>query len=433
MRLPRAFRIARHDAAVTMRTWTYAGLVLAPVLLGILLAFLVAIASFMMIVLQMVAPEESPTGHRVAAVVVPEGLDSAQKALVDDLVEQLRAAGKREAASERMLRQFARFALSAGGRLEVENRPGTPALADTTPSQDDAASSPTMFAALRVERLEARDVSTRRTLVPGTYDAALLLDDFGPEQVRYEIVSDPALVYSRAAARRLEAGIEAFNGRRRLRRMSDRGWTIVVADARTEPPDPWLVKLLLYLAMTGLAIVYHSVGMQSVASVLAGEREARTLDVLLSLPLTWRTVLWGKTLGILAATTLPTLAWSAVLTHAARKALGIDLSPAPVLAVIVSGLALLTAAGCVVSATSSSTIVAKNRLGVVNLVLFLLGTTAVAVAVAFRPRVGRMLGTALAAGYRAGDLSLAAIALTLALLAGTAIVVELGARLARKH
>lgn len=208
--------------------------------------------------------------------------------------------------------------------------------------------------------------------VPGTYDVALRLEPARDGSLRYELEQEPGLLYSRLMARRVQSRLEAFNlerGKNAPRQLRE----VRVQERRVGPPDLWGVRALLLLAALGLAFTYHSVGVQSVASVLAGERDARTLDTLLSLPITRRQILYGKLLGLLLTSALPTLFWSGMLWGPMALLFGVTLPYVPLCVLLVSLLALLMASGCAVSAASPDVMSAKNRLGMTNLLSLMLG------------------------------------------------------------
>ncbi len=412
MRLRHPLHIAARDAASTMRTATYAALFLSPLLLALLLAFLVLAASVMLSVLQALAPGEAPTGHGVAALVFPATFDKARRSQVDDILQHLREVAGHEPEEARLLRRFIRFVKGVSGAEQAEQRTGR-------------------TAALRVQPVRGT-VETARSLVPKTYDAAIVLHPLDDVRVRYEIVSDRALLYSRTAGRLLGRAVDSYNGHQRLRQMTEGGRTVRVVDASTGRKRLWVVRTLLYGLMVGLALVYHSVGMQSVAGVLAGEREARTLDVLLSLPVTWREVMWGKILGIVGVTALPTLFWDLILGTLVRTLFQVTLHLGPVFLVILAVLTFLTSIGCAVSATSRTTTVARNRLGMVNLSLFFLASIALAAAAFLRPWAGRV---ALLWVREAASPTVPWIPALMAsgiLIAATLLVVEFGIRVARR-
>ena len=123
----------------------------------------------------------------------------------------------------------------------------------------------------------------------------------------------------------------------------------------------------------GVAYTYHGVAVQSVAGLLAGEREQRTLDVILTLPITRAQLVWGKLLALTMAILTPSALWVLLGVLMGWWILGIWASFG---ALVLLGGALvlpLTAVGCTISATAPSVLAAQNRLGFANLGVLLFG------------------------------------------------------------
>lgn len=405
------WRIARHDAWETMRSWTYLMLVLAPLLLTLLLAFLVLSVAILLSLLQVAAPEGAPLGHNLVAVSLEPGADEASRATFDRLVVHLKEAAVSSPREARIARRFTRF-------LREATHPGLGSRGTS------GAPSPLQQQGLNLEVTTDTPWSAIKTRVPDQIDAALFLRPAGPGQVAFEIQYEPALLYSRTMERRLQDRVASFNAK--VIAVGKGALSIAVLDRPEVPPDLWLLRALVVAASFGLAFLYHSVGVQSVAGVLAGERESRTMEILLSLPITRRQVLYGKLGGLVLTTALPTLAWSALIWIPLKLAWGITLPYLPLSILIVATLVCLTATGCAVSAASPNTMVAKNRLGSVNMAIFLVSGAVMGLPSALWPDRAHPLAGLLKLATHGEEAYGQVALLTMGILVVAAAILELG-------
>lgn len=378
------FRLALRDAGEILRSRTYLGLFFAPLLLVGLLGLLVLVVTAMLVAIQLATPsqEGSPLGHDKIAVVL-EATDYPRRVpYMEELVQFLREEPPAPPEEARLFRRFVRF-LSAA-REASEGHPvagegaaqglSTGAVMPGAVSSGEGGGVPAeeLGSLLTLEVITDQAWNRVKQQVPSTYDVALRLEPARDGSLRYELEQEPGLLYSRLMARRVQSRLEAFNlerGKNAPRQLRE----VRVVERRVGAPDLWGVKALLLLGAFGLAFTYHSVGVQSVAGVLAGERDARTLDTLLSLPITRRQILYGKLLGLLLTSALPTLFWSGVLWVPMALLFGVTLPYGPLCVLLVSLLALLMASGCAVSAASPDVMSAKNRLGMTNLISLMAG------------------------------------------------------------
>jgi len=366
-------RIAWRDASDIMRTRTYVLLVLSPLLLVLLVAMLVVVATAALTIIQLTAPEGAPLGHDRAAVMLSPGADEAAQARFNALIDHLRKEAPSSPEEARIARRFARFLFDAR-QWEAGIRPSL---------GEDVVGALSTLQGLNVD-ITGEDWEHIRGQVPGTFDAAVRFTATASGALRYELALDPALLYSRTMQRRLEDRISSFNTAQREARLPTPAIAVTLQDVRGEAPDLWLVRAVAVLVSLGLAFLYHSIGVQAVAGLIAGERESRTLEVLLSLPITRRQILYGKLLGLVVTTAFPTLLWSLALWLPLARA-GITLPYLSLILLLVTLLAFLSSAGCAISAASSSSLAAKNWLGTTNMVLFGVGAGLVALPSAWWP------------------------------------------------
>ena len=204
-------------------------------------------------------------------------------------------------------------------------------------------------------------------LVPKEYDAALMLTAIAPGRARYRIAWDPASPTSNSMRELVEQRIARFVQARRDA-SPGRALSMALEDHVPAEPDFWLVKVGALLMFAALLMTYQSIGIQAATGLLAGEREARTLEVLLSLPVTLRQVLWAKLVATVVAAMLPVVFWG-LWPWLLLRWLGIDF---PIASVAVLAAAVLTfecSIACGVSASSPTTAIAARRLSVANLVV----------------------------------------------------------------
>lgn len=434
------WRVASQDARTVMGSRTYLGLFFAPLLLVLLLGLLVFVVTAMLVAIKLATPEEesSPLGHDRIAVVLDAKGNAQQQGELEEILRFLRAEPPAAPEEARLFRRFIRFLREAQADAQTQAAQGVP---EIHPSEvETAMPSPTSVstaqkavqdqedekgALLKIESFQPKDWVGLKSKVPETYDLALLLEPGESAQFRYRIVSEPGLLYSRLMERRIESRIEEYNhavGRKQPSELVP----LAVHDRPVGPADLWMVRTLLLLAGFSLAFMYHSVGVQSVAGVLAGERDARTLDVLLSLPITRRQILYGKLMGLLLTTATPTLFWSIVVWAPAALGFGISLPYGPLALLIVALLALLTSTGIAVSASSPDLMSAKNRLGMTNLLSMTVGGLLLAVPSSAWP-VGWHPLTLLLRGADGGWMAwLLILPLTFLLLMLMAVILELG-------
>lgn len=377
-------RLALRDAAQVMGSRTYLGLFFAPLLLLLLLGFLVVSVTVMLVAIKVATPPDkgSPLGHDKIVVVTPAHLDGQARKQLDAALAYLQQAPHAAPEEARLFQRFVTFLRDSRpmpGRLlpSDQHSPITGGEGASSAPPDDAAAvtAPTSVVtgeALAMDVMPGADWTAVAAQIPEQYDVGLSLIPGDDGQLQYAIASDPALLFSRLMQRRVEGLIEEYNLSLGRQTPSVRV-PLVIQDRVVGGPDLWLVRSLLLLAGFGIAFMYHSVGVQSVAGVLAGERDARTLDILMSLPITRRQILYGKLLGLLMTTAAPTLFWSGVVWIPAWWAFGIHLPYLPLIVLQLALLVTLMASGCAVSAASPDLMTAKNRLGMTNLITMSLG------------------------------------------------------------
>ena len=377
-------RLALRDALQVMSSRTYLGLFFAPLLLVLLLGFLVVSVTIMLVAIKVATPADkgSPLGHDKIIVVIPAQLEGAGRSQLEAALAYLQKAPPAAPEEARLFQRFVTFlkdsrSLTGIPESSVE-RPPASATAGALTGTTSATAVPPGSAplatgdALVMDVKPGADWSSVAAQIPDTYDLGLSLSVGADGQLTYAVASDPALLFSRLMQRRVEGLIEEYNLSLGRQTPSARV-PLVIHDQVAGAPDLWLVRSLLLLAGFGITFMYHSVGVQSVAGVLAGERDARTLDILMSLPITRRQILYGKLLGLLVTTAAPTVFWSAVVWIPAWLGFGIRLPYLPLVLLQLALLITLMASGCAVSAASPDLMTAKNRLGITNLLTMSFG------------------------------------------------------------
>lgn len=402
-------RLAWRDASQIMGSRVYLALFFAPLLMVLLLGFLVLSVTAMLVAIKLATPPEqgSPLGHDRIVVLVPAHPSPDEKAVLDRTLAYLKGAHPAAPEEARLFQRFLTFLKEARNAPEAASPTdaGSPSMAGAsvgTLPEDGAVALPPPVAPLKSEpggvpgirsgsnppdsgtepisgndslQMDIRTSDTWETIrsqVPDTYDLGLRLEVTPEGMVRYSVASDPGLLFSRLMQKRVEALIEEYN--LELGRATPTAHlALTLTEQPTSTPDLWLVRSLLLMAGLSFAFLYHSVGVQSVAGVLAGERDSRTLDVLVSLPITRRQILYGKVLGLLCTTALPTIFWSSVVWVPAWLFYGIRLPMGPLWLLQLALLVALMSSGCAVSAASPDLVTARNRLGMTNLVTMTAG------------------------------------------------------------
>ena len=343
--LSRIYRVTLRELRSLLSNRTYWFMVSAPLLLGGALVVILTVAALLLSVVQVAKPDSDPLGSgRVLVWVVP-GLTVSQEAEVDAL---LAGASALESKAE-VISWIQRFRIYAHllrtGRSEVarEMKEG--------PERK-----------LQLERQVHSNLDEIKAQIPRPFDAGLVLRPGPDDRVAFEIVHEPGILASRIMERRLRAAIDAWN-----RHGSSQVPAANVREVVAEGVETWPVILALLLWTVGVAYSYYGVAVQSVASVLAGEREQRTLEVLLALPVAPREIVLGKLLALTAATLIPTSFWILSGCGAVSLFLGVEPPTLRLLWLATCVVAPLMAVACTVSATAPTTTLAKNRLGLVNL------------------------------------------------------------------
>lgn len=458
------FRIARRDAGMLLRSSTWLGLCLAPLLLVLLLGGLLLAVVILLVGLKLVMPEggDGALGTNLVAVVVERPLDPAEERLLRQQLDQVvlpTLASSEEAIPNearlfqrgmefvRALREQAQAGAapvaSQAGRNAGQNHdtskadevsalatsasaPGgaSPAPEGSTPA---AASSPkaSQDGGIELKLFWDGDFARIATEVPDTYDVALRIMSAPEGGLSVTFRSDSGLLSSRVMERRLKDRMLEVNAK--LTEPIRSGIPeLQIEDAKMGPMDPWLLTALGVLVALGFVFMYHSVAAQAVAGVLAGERDQRTLDVLLSLPLTRRHILYGKLLGLLIIAALPALFWSAVWWVPAIGLLRLPL-PWGLPVLMLSLQAFLMATGVAVSASSPDLPTARNRLGMVNLSILVISGFVLALPAVVTLAVPSPLSWLIAqihAGGVSGNLALLEAAGVL--VASTGVILEIG-------
>lgn len=375
------FRIGLRDAAAIMRSSTWLGLFLAPLLLALLLLGLILAVVVLVVALKVLLPEGEDTalGHNRVAVVLRLPAEPERRAevraQVDAEILPALAADQTDLPQEAQLFKRGisfiralRQAQSNGSATGVDSAPPVSNLPpESAQNESDAqARNTTQF-----ELFPDGDWEKVSAQVPDRFDLALHITPEAEGTLNYELRADAGLLASRVMERRIRDRLIALE-RRSEASTDPRQVQVRVLDQVSSVPDPWLFSALAALAALGLVFMYHSVAAQAVGSVLAGERDQRTLDVLLSLPITRRQILYGKMMGLLVITATPACFWSLLLWIPAIVWLGLAI-PWGLPALMLSLQAFLMATGVAVSASSADLPTARNRLGMVNLALLAAG------------------------------------------------------------
>jgi ABC-type transport system involved in multi-copper enzyme maturation permease subunit len=360
-------RIAWRSLRDLLRLRAFWVALLMPVLFAILFLVL-PFAALLLIELSFHrdVPAGQPTRDRVAMVLAP-GADPATTAMFDDLSTYLFNDTTPPEGAEQ-LQEFTDF-------LQVARRPFPPR--DFSSSRAGPAPSKRFGRTLFVEVLEdAPSWKSVAALVPGEYDVALLIKALEPGRAAYRFAWDPGALHSKALRTVVEDRLQRYD-RLQRDRSPQRALSMELVDRGEEAPDFSLVRAATLLVWGLLLMSYLTLGFQGAVSLLAGERESRTLEVLLSLPLTLRQVVYAKALALTVATSLPVLFWGA-LPYLVLKGLGIPIAAPSVAVLALSALALECSLGCAVSASSPSTSVAGNRIGIANLGVGIVGAALLA-------------------------------------------------------
>ena len=409
-------RMARHDAFASMRTRTWILFSLAPLLMALLVGVFVVAASMILVAIEVVAPEQGPAGHGVALVGVSSAAEARHAETIDALVDVLQRDIQRPPEDVERLSAFMRF-LERAARVH------------RAPSASSGSSDHGQFASARLGGIRLRvlghvDAAVVRGLVPGRFDAALFLDVDEQGDMVYSLVSDPSLLFSRSMRRRLEEGIDAFNRLPVGESSVSPSAGLTVIDRVRGPIDLRFIRVLLGLATMAIVFLYYSIGAQALAGVFAGEREARTLEVVLSLPLGLRDVLYAKTVGVVIPMALPALFWGGLLWIGADVTFGIAPPWVGFPLFVVTLLFLLTSVGTAVSALSETSTVARHRLGLINLGGFLFSVLVAGLSATF-PVAGAAFPLRLLRSLAGADASFSLIPIALLVLTAALGILEI--------